>query len=171
MKKVLLLFVLLTTCMVFAEVKDLGSTAEFEKVIQNAKVPVVVKFSAYWCSSCQKLKKTMAKITPSYSDKQVLICTIDAYVNSDLKKYLMGGYPTVRVFYKGKMVKNSFVGNKDDAFIRQFLNSVINESRENTVKSKAKRQVMKEMKSIEELNKAISSSSHIPVLVKFSAFF
>jgi len=32
----------------FADLKEISNTAEFEKVIREATVPVVVKFSAYW---------------------------------------------------------------------------------------------------------------------------
>lgn len=165
MKKVIFCFF---ACMLVnfasAELKEISNTADFEKIIQQAEVPVVVKFSAYWWSSCQKLKNTMAEIAPSYSDKQVLLTTVDAYVNSDLKKYLENGsYPTVRVFYKGKVTKSSFLGNKNEEFVRNFIDGVI---KNNTSKT---RQTFQQLKNSKEFNKLIQESQ-VPVFVKFSAF-
>lgn len=31
-----------------AELKELDTAQDFEKLVQEAKVPVIVKFSAYW---------------------------------------------------------------------------------------------------------------------------
>ena len=50
MKKVVMLFILALAFGNFAcaDVLELSNSAEFEKLIQQAEVPVIVKFSAYW---------------------------------------------------------------------------------------------------------------------------
>ena len=50
MKKAAMLSIIIMMLMgsAFADLKELSNTAEFEKVIREATVPVVVKFSAYW---------------------------------------------------------------------------------------------------------------------------
>lgn len=103
----------------------------------------------------------MVKVAPSYSDKQVLLCTVDAYVNSDLKKYLMGGYPTIRVFNKGKTTKTSFIGNKSETFVRNFIDSII-------AAPNANRAELKELKTSAELTELLKSAQ-VPVVVKFSS--
>jgi len=104
----------------------------------------------------------LVKIAPSYSDEQVLLCTVDAYVNSDLKKYLMGGYPTVRTFFKGQVTKSSFLGAKSETFIRSFLDSVVKNPAGDVA-----RQAFRELKTSKELEELIASSQ-VPVFVKFS---
>lgn len=154
------------------ELKELKNTQEFENVIRNANVPVLVKFSAHWWGACQVLKKTLVKIAPSYSDKQVLLCTVDASVNSDLKKYLLGGYPTVRIFNQGKTSPKSFVGSKSESFIKSFIDDVINndkKSEENkTTKKREDLGNFIELKTTQEFNDLIANAK-VPVIIKFSA--
>jgi thiol-disulfide isomerase/thioredoxin len=108
-----------------ADLKTINSTDEFNKTIQEAQVPVIVQFSAYWCGPCQRLKEKLVRIAPEFNDNQVLLCYVDAYVNTELKVYLKGGYPTSRTFAKGKMQEPNFVGDKPEQFVRDFIKGVI----------------------------------------------
>ena len=110
---------------VFADLKERSTTAEFRELVDASKVPVVVQFSAYWCGPCQDLRGTMTALAPNYADDNVQIAYVDAYVNSDLQQFLMGGYPTVRVFKDGSVTEKSFVGSQTDAFVRDFLDAVV----------------------------------------------
>jgi len=130
MKKAILAFGLFGALMAQAMLLDLQDTREFENLINEAEVPVVVQFHAYWCGPCKNLIKTMNKIAPSYSDDEVILAKVDAYVNDDLGKYLQGGYPTVRSFYNGKLLKKSFVGSQSESKVRRFIDSVIADPRE-----------------------------------------
>jgi len=103
----------------------------------------------------------MIKIAPSYSDQQVLLTTIDVLENPDMRKYLMGGTPTIRVFFKGKMAKASFLGDQDESFVRDFINKIIKEHQT------SRRQAFRELETSKQLRFLIASSQ-VPVLVKFS---
>jgi len=49
MKAVLLIAILLLTAgTAFADLKVIDNTQQFEQILKEAKVPVIVKFSAYW---------------------------------------------------------------------------------------------------------------------------
>lgn len=93
-----------------------------------------------------------------------MLCTVDAYVNSDLKKYLLQGYPTVRVFRQGKMGNQSFVGSKTEDFVKGFIDSVIKQEPMQAEAIGA----LKELKTSAEFNDLIAKSQ-VPVIVKFSA--
>ncbi|WP_372366890.1 thioredoxin family protein [Candidatus Uabimicrobium sp. HlEnr_7] len=147
---------------VAADLKELANANEFEKAIAEAQVPVIVQFSAYWCNPCQALKKTMIDVSAKYKDDQVLFYYVDAYVNSELKKYISGGYPTTRAFTKGKM-GSSFVGNKNANYIQSFVTDVISQRT-------APENKLIELASTQEFEEMISSSK-TPVFVQFSAYW
>ena len=68
----------------------------------------------------------MDKIAPSYSEQQVLLRSIDIVENMDLIGYLEGGRaPRICIFYKGKQTKSTFTGDKDEKFVRNFIDKVI----------------------------------------------
>jgi len=67
----------------------------------------------------------LVNVATNYSDEQILLATVDASKNSELKKYLLGGYPTVRVFSKGKVGDKSFLGNKPEHFVKDFIDSIV----------------------------------------------
>ena len=72
---------------------------------------------------------------------------------------MMEKTPTVRVFFQGKMTKTSFVGNKDETFVRDFINDII--------KLHSERQAFKEIENSKQFRFLIASSQ-VPVFVKFS---
>lgn len=143
-----------------ADLKELANAQEFETAIAEAKVPVVVQFSAYWCNPCQQLKKTISDVSTEYTDDQILFYYVDAYVNSELKKYIDGGYPTTRAFTQGKMGA-SFVGSKSASYVKSFVSNVISQR-------VAEENKLIELASTQEFNDMISTSES-PVFVQFSA--
>ena len=92
-----------------------------------------------------------------------MLCTVDAYVNSDLGKYLMNGsYPTVRVFYKGQQTKSSFLGAKSESFVRSFIDSAIKDPMARSI-----RQNFQKIETSAKFRELITKAQ-MPVLVKFS---
>lgn len=108
-----------------ADFKILNNATQFRELINGASVPVIVQFSAYWCNPCQSLKATFTAVAKDYSDDQVIMAYVDAYENSELKTYLLGGYPTTRVFYQQQLLTKKFVGSNSQAFVHDFVDSVI----------------------------------------------
>lgn len=104
---------------------ELQNATELNDLVKNSTVPVIVQFEAYWCGPCQSLKSTFNKVAASYSDSQVRLAHIDAYVNTTLQKYIQGGYPTVRTFMNGSLGTKSFSGSKSESALKSFINSVI----------------------------------------------
>lgn len=123
MKKLLFALAICVTSLQ-ASVVELKTVAEFESLMKSAAVPVVVQLEAYWCGPCQSLKATFNKVAPSYTENQVILARIDAYVNKGVAGYLQGGYPTVRVFKNGNVSSESFTGSKSESYLRQFIDSV-----------------------------------------------
>ena len=104
-------------------------------------------------------------VAANYSDDQVLIATVDAYVNSELKQYVLGGYPTVRTFSKGKLGGESFVGSKDESFLTNFIDRTIKGNNASPAISRGKLHELQTSTEFENLIK----NSQVPVMVKFSA--
>lgn len=105
--------------------KILNNGAEFRQLVKDSQVPVIVQFSAYWCNPCQNLKATFTTVAKDYTNDQVMLAYVDAYENAELKTYLLGGYPTTRTFFAGKLLAKKFVGSNTEAFVRDFVDSVI----------------------------------------------
>jgi thioredoxin 1 len=118
------LFALMMCAVSQAALLELQTEQDFKNLVSSSQVPVVVQFAAYWCGPCQNLKGVLKRVAPSYTDDQVKIAYVDAYVNSNLGSYLQGGYPTVRVFENGQVVSASFVGSQTESYVRQFLDGV-----------------------------------------------
>ncbi len=145
MKKLAIVFALLSVINAKAAFIELNTTAEFEKLVATSTVPVVVQFAAYWCGPCQDLKGKFHAVESSYSDTKVRLAYVDAYVNSTLQKYLQGGYPTVRTFVNGKVTSQSFAGSVAESTLRAFIDAAIAQF---------------------ELQQAFSSEDSSPVCVK-----
>ena len=124
MKNILLAFSFLCSIS-FADFVELKSVDEFNDFVKTSPVPVIVQFSAYWCQPCKDLKATFKEIAPDFTDEQVRLGYVDAYVNSSLQEFLKGGYPTVRVFDKGEIKEKYFTGSKPKSFVKSFIMEVI----------------------------------------------
>ena len=67
---------------------------------------------------------TVEKVAASYSTQQVLLCSIDILKNPDVREFLINGsYPTVRIFSGGKATEHAFLGVKDEAYVRNFIDN------------------------------------------------
>lgn len=151
-----------------AALKELDTAAHFQQVISGAKsdLPVMVLFSAYWCGPCQRLKATVRdEVAGNYTDDQILICYVDAYVNSSLKQYLMGGYPTARVFRNGQVQSEYFVGSKSAGYVNDFVSSLIGQKRQ-AKRQSAQLEVIESEQDFQEL-----MAKGGTVVISFSAYW
>ncbi len=143
----------------------LDSEEDFQKMITKSETPVMISFSAYWCNPCQKLKKTLTTVATEYEEQDIKVCYVDAYVNSNLKSYLKGGYPTVRVFVGGKLQEDTyFVGSKSPDYVRGFVNNLIAPA------SGLERSELKILETVEDFENLLAKSP-APIMISFSAYW
>lgn len=128
-----ILALMLGCALSFADLSELSTAEELETLVampELQETPIVVQFSAYWCSPCHSLKSKMMTMASEFEGKAV-VAYVDAYVNSSLRSYLKGGYPTVRVFLGGEALDDYyFVGDRSESYVRSFIDLVVPEGEE-----------------------------------------
>jgi thioredoxin 1 len=101
--------------------------AEFQKVVLESTIPVLVDFWAPWCGPCRMVAPILDKIAKDYADKLIV-----AKVNTDESsewagKYGVQGIPTMLMLNNGKIVHRQ-VGALPEPMLRdvvdQFLDVV-----------------------------------------------
>jgi len=69
----------------------------------NGKLPVLIDFSAEWCSPCKMMKPVLDQLKQSMTDK-VRILKIDIDRNPELaNKYKIRSVPSLMLFQEGKI--------------------------------------------------------------------
>ncbi len=103
------------------------SDEEFEKVVMQSSVPVIVDFWAPWCGPCKMIAPTLDKLAKEMDGKLVI-----AKVNTDdhaewMQKFGIQGIPTL-LFVSGGKVVHRQVGALPERMLRdvvtQFLDVV-----------------------------------------------
>jgi thioredoxin len=80
------------------------SDAEFEKVVLNSRIPVLVDFWAAWCGPCRMVAPYVEELAKDYGER-ALIAKMDTDANPQTPmKYGIMGIPTLIVFKDGKEV-------------------------------------------------------------------
>jgi thioredoxin 1 len=75
----------------------------FNEVVLNSKVPVIVDFYAEWCGPCKNLAPTMDLIAEEYKDV-ILVTKVDVDVNSDISsEYRVRNIPAILIFKNGEV--------------------------------------------------------------------
>lgn len=77
----------------------------FEEVVTNSEVPVIVDFYADWCKPCKKIAPTLEEIAHE-KNGEVLVCKVDV----DQSQNLAGAYhvmsiPNIISFKNGEIYK------------------------------------------------------------------
>lgn len=98
-------------------------SADWEREVTGAAVPVVVDFGATWCGPCQALAPAYEKLAGEFSGKAKLF-KVDVDDEGDLAaKFGIMSVPTVLFFKAGKKV-DSVTGNQPDA-IKKKLQALV----------------------------------------------
>lgn len=103
---------------------------EFDHVVHNSDIPVLVDFWAPWCGPCKMVAPILEKIAKEYQDKLLV-----AKVNTDenpkwAMDYGVQGIPTMLFIAGGKVVHHQ-VGAVPEPYLRDIIDtflSTVNES-------------------------------------------
>ncbi|MDZ4833720.1 MAG: thioredoxin [Candidatus Melainabacteria bacterium] len=81
------------------------NASNFDQIVLQSKVPVVVDFFATWCGPCRQLGPILEKLSTEVSAK-ALVVKVNADDSSDLAaKYNVSGLPTLLFFKDGVVVE------------------------------------------------------------------
>lgn len=97
------------------------SDADFEKVVMQSAVPVIVDFWAPWCNPCKMIAPTLDKLAQEMDGKVVI-----AKVNTDdhnewMQKFGIQGIPTLLFVANGKVIHRQ-VGALPERMLRDVVN-------------------------------------------------
>jgi thioredoxin 1 len=97
------------------------SDEEFEKIVMQSSVPVIVDFWAPWCNPCKMIAPTLDKLAKEMENKLIV-----AKVNTDdhaewMQKFGIQGIPTLLFVSDGKVVHRQ-VGALPEKMLREVVN-------------------------------------------------
>ena len=76
----------------------------FEKVINDSKIPVIVDFWAEWCGPCKMIAPILDEISVELKDN-VLVTKVNLDENQDLAlKYSIRSIPSILLFHGGSLL-------------------------------------------------------------------
>ena len=76
----------------------------FDKVIHESKIPVIVDFWAEWCGPCKMIAPILDEISTELEDK-LLVTKVNLDDNQELAlKYSIRSIPSILLFENGKLL-------------------------------------------------------------------
>jgi thioredoxin 2 len=83
----------------------IGSAAEFDELVQNAKAPVLVDFWATWCPPCRAVAPELAKLAGQRAGS-VVVAKVDTDALPDVAgRFGIRSIPTMILFRAGREAK------------------------------------------------------------------
>ena len=116
-----------TTLPAPSEPIDVASAAQFDALIADASVPVVVDFWAPWCGPCRMVAPELQKVAARQAGKY-LVVKVDTDALGDLgARFGVRSIPTMAVFAGGKeagRVSGARPASDIEAFVEESVQNV-----------------------------------------------
>ena len=101
---------------------DVGSSADFDRLVAHASIPIVVDYWAPWCGPCRMVAPEIAKVAARNAGR-MLVVKVNTDVLSDLgQRFGIRSIPTLAVFHGGREVGRT-AGARPAADIEAFVNN------------------------------------------------
>jgi thioredoxin 2 len=103
---------------------DIQSTADFDRLVGSASLPIIVDYWAPWCGPCRMVGPELQKVAARQAGR-VLVIKVNTDELSDLgQRFGIKSIPTMAVFSGGKEVARSS-GARPAADIEAFLEQAV----------------------------------------------
>lgn len=100
------------------------SSSEFDSVVLQSNVPVLVDFWAPWCGPCRMVAPAVEQLAGEFQGK-ALVCKVNVDECQDIAmRYRITSIPTLMVF-KGGQVVDQFIGARSKDDLKRALESAI----------------------------------------------
>lgn len=97
---------------------------DFEQVVVNSEIPVLVDFWATWCGPCKMIAPVLEELAPVYAGK-LTITKLDVDSNPNTaSKFGIRSIPTLLIFKGGKVV-DQVVGYQSKDALKARLDKVV----------------------------------------------
>jgi len=107
------------------------TSENFDEVVSRSAGVTFVEFYAPWCGHCKKLEPELEKAAKELHGSVVKICKMNAEEAENrpiAKKYGVSGFPTLRVFAEGKLLRDYGRGGRSARHIVSYLKRLMTPS-------------------------------------------